>query len=225
MQHVVVTIDGPAGAGKSTVAKKLARRMGALYVDSGAMYRAVAWLAVHYRVPENQEELLLNLLSEHPLELHRSHHGIMEISVDGHPVADQLRTPQVSNIVSQVAAHPRVRQQLTRWQREVGKRESVVMDGRDIGTVVFPDAQVKVYLTASLTERARRRVAELSDQGYSLSTEELIGAIESRDEQDASRTVAPLQPAADAYHIDSTGKSVAEVVDEILILVHKVTHE
>ena len=225
MQHVVVTIDGPAGAGKSTVAKELAQRLGALYVDSGAMYRAVAWLAVHYHVPANEEEPLLQMLSEHPLKLYRSRQGTMEIFVDGHSISDQLRTPQVSDIVSQVAVHPRVREQLTQWQRETGKHESVVMDGRDIGTVVLPDAQVKIFLTASLAERARRRVTELSNQGYPLTTEELIEAIESRDEQDTSRAVAPLQPATDAYHIDSTEKNVAEVVEEILILIRKVTHE
>lgn len=214
--HLTIAIDGPAGAGKSTVAKTVARRLGLLYVDTGAMYRAAAYLAVKYGVPTDDESAIVDLLNRHPLSFERRSDDTLQILVDGVPVQDELRTPEVSSVVSPLSAHPRVRTELTRIQRQLSEHQGVVMDGRDIGTVVLPNAALKVFLTASLAERAARRAQELRAKGHEVRLSDLQRAIDERDAQDASRHVAPLRPAPDARILDSTGKPVEAVVQEIL---------
>lgn len=216
MQHISIAIDGPAGAGKSTVAKEVARRIGILYVDTGAMYRTIAWLALQHQVSTNDAEGLKQLISLHDIRMAQSDHGDLQIYVDGVVVSDPLRSQDVSNAVSAVSVHPQIRQVLTEWQRALSQQTSVVMDGRDIGTVVLPDAQVKVYLTASLQERATRRAKELNERGISIAVDQLTEDMMVRDTRDATREVAPLRVAEDARHIDSTGKTIDQVVDEIL---------
>jgi cytidylate kinase len=224
MRQVSIAIDGPAGAGKSTVAKRVASKLGLLYVDTGAMYRGVAWLAVTHKVDVANELGVMNLLRDHRLHFERNETNALDVYVDGEQISAFLRSPEVSNCVSQLSVHPNVRQLLTQWQRDFAARYSVVMDGRDIGTVVIPSADVKVFLTASLDERAKRRAEEFSNKGFSATAEDLKGAISERDTRDSSRDIAPLRFADDAHSIDSTGKSVEEVVDEILHLVEQVTH-
>lgn len=223
MHHMTIAIDGPAGSGKSTVAQELSERLGLLYLDTGAMYRAVAWLALQHNVSPGDSSSIVQLMRNFPIHLEQSDEGRVEIWAGSKNVTRELRTPEVSNTVSDVSAHPDVRRELTTLQQAVSRRYSVVMDGRDIGTVVLPDATVKVFLTASLEERARRRRREFIESGFSSATEQVAAELAKRDKQDSSRTVAPLKPASDAYCIDSTGKSVDEVILEIMNIVeHKI---
>ncbi|QQE76830.1 (d)CMP kinase [Alicyclobacillus sp. SO9] len=221
MHHMTIAIDGPAGSGKSTVAQELAERLGLLYLDTGAMYRAVAWLALQRGVSPQDSSSIVQLMRKSPIHLERTEQGNVEIWVGSNNVTRELRTPEVSNAVSAVSAHPDVRSELTTLQRELSSQHPVVMDGRDIGTVVLPHATVKVFLTASLEERAKRRRREFIESGFSSATEQVAAELAKRDEQDSSRTVAPLKPAQDAHRIDSTGKSVDEVVLEIMTIVEQ----
>jgi cytidylate kinase len=223
MRRLTIAIDGPASAGKSTVAKALAERLGLCYVDTGAMYRGVAWLALKHGVRVEDEEAVLQLLERHPLQFKRNDAGSIDVCFNGRSIASELRSPEVSEVVSILSALPGVRRLLTEWQREFSRQYSVVMDGRDIGTVVLPDADVKVFLTADLRERAERRRREFLERGYEVSPEELEAALRERDERDATREIAPLKPAPDAICIDSTGKTVSQVVEEILSHVKRVT--
>jgi cytidylate kinase len=224
MGHVNIAIDGPAGAGKSTVAKEVARRLGILYVDTGAMYRSVAWLVIHYGTAEMGSDEIMALLKQHPLRFEPDSSGALEVYVDDRSITTELREPSVSEIVSKLSVYADLRVVLTQWQREFGERYSVVMDGRDIGTVVLPEANVKIFLTASLDERSRRRAMEFRDQGYATDVEAIRSAIAERDDRDQTRAVAPLRPAHDAHIIDSTGNTVLQIVEQILALVERVTH-
>jgi cytidylate kinase len=222
MRHLSIAIDGPAGAGKSTVAKEVARRLGLLYVDTGAMYRAVAWLALRWHVQSSDEAALIELLQRHPLHFERGDSGTLDVYAEGYRINAELRSPQVSETVSQLSVHTQVRQRLTEWQRSFSERQPVVMDGRDIGTVVLPDADLKIFLTADLRARAERRALEFRSEGFSVSVDELQTQIHQRDARDSTRQAAPMRKADDAYQIDSTGKSIQAVVDEVLVLVDKV---
>lgn len=223
--HISIAIDGPAGAGKSTVAKAVASRLGLLYVDTGAMYRAAAYVAIHSgRNPEDESQVL-EALRAHPLSFQRRDDGTLDIFMDETCITPYLRTPEISQVVSQLSAHPAVREQLTKHQRQFRERHGVVMDGRDIGTVVMPNADLKVFLTASLEERARRRVGELISSGHAADEESIRKSIAERDARDASRDVAPLRPAEDARILDSTGQSIDAMVQQILVWVDEVTHE
>lgn len=214
--HLSIAIDGPAGAGKSTVARAVAERLGLLYVDSGAMYRAVAYLTIRHQAMPHDEESVLEVLSLHPLSFEQCTDGSLDIYADGELISGELRSPEVSRIVSPLSTHSRVRERLTQIQRNFREDHGVVMDGRDIGTVVMPDATLKVYLTASLTERTARRVGELQTQGNSVDTASIRRAIEERDRRDSSREIAPLKPAPDARILDSTGQSIEAIVAQIL---------
>jgi len=212
---VIVAIDGPAGAGKSTVARQVAERLGTGYLDTGAMYRAVAYLAAQRGVAATDGERLAAIARGHRLTMRPSSGG-MAIAVDGTDVSQQIRMPDVTASVSAVAAHPGVRAAVTAVQRQVLGTGSWVCDGRDIGTTVWPDAELKVFLTASVAERARRRGAELAARGTPEPLEDVEAAIAERDHQDATRDASPLRAALDAIVLDTSDLSVDQVVATIV---------
>jgi cytidylate kinase len=207
----VVAIDGPSGAGKSTVARGLARALGFGYVDTGAIYRAIAWLADEEAAAWDQGPLLAALARRHRFAFDAD--GTLE--VDGRAPGDALRTPRISRGASVVAAHPAVRAALLELQRELGRDGGVVLEGRDIGTAVFPDAEIKFFLDATVPERARRRHAELTARGEAVSLEEVEREQEARDRADRERPISPLVRAADARAIDCDDLTAAEVVAEM----------
>ncbi len=210
-KKISVAIDGPAGAGKSTVARMVASALGYIYVDTGAMYRAVAWAVVDADVVPSDADAVCALAEQIVIRLEpgRVFAGETEIT-------DKIRTPEISNLTSPISALPCVRNRLAALQREMGRQGGVVMEGRDIGTVVLPDAEVKVFLTASQSERVRRRRAELGASGIELSIKQLEADIAARDGRDASRDVAPMVPAQDAILLQSDGMDVKQVVSRIL---------
>jgi len=211
----VIAIDGPVGAGKSTVAQALAQRLGYRYVDTGAMYRAVAWKARAEGVDVNDREAVAAIARAVQIEFLPGRRG-QHILVDGTDVTETVRSPQISERASIVSAYPEVREAMVALQRRMGKDGCVVMEGRDIGTVVFPDAEVKIYLDATLDERARRRYEELRKKRERVTLEGVRQALEQRDRRDSTRTHSPLRPADDSTAIDTTSMSVKQVVGEIL---------
>jgi len=225
VQHFAIAIDGPAGAGKSTVARELAKRMGLLYIDSGAMYRAVSWLAITHGIDPIEESEILLLLQNNSLQFEKNTDGLLDVYANGVLINSKLRSPEVSNIVSTVSTHRKIRVLMTDWQRQFAEKYSVVMDGRDIGTVVLPDANLKIFLTADLHERALRRENEFAQKGFDLSRDEIMQSMHERDLQDTNRDIAPLCQAKDAILIDSSGKSIAQVVDAIMACARQVSND
>lgn len=211
--RTIVAIDGPAGAGKSTIARRVAERMGFLYIDTGAMYRAVALAALRAGVALDDERMLTPLAEGARIELGGG------VRWNGEDVTAAIRTPEVSQGASKVAAVPGVRAAMVRKQQEMGARESVVMEGRDIGTVVFPQADVKVFLTASAEERARRRVEELRAKGGTADIAEVAREMKERDLRDSTRDTSPLKKAEDGIEVDTTGLSLDQVEAAVLRLV------
>ncbi|MYF35692.1 MAG: bifunctional pantoate--beta-alanine ligase/(d)CMP kinase [Synechococcus sp. SB0678_bin_12] len=212
----IIAIDGPAGTGKSTVTRLLAARLGLLHLDTGAMYRAVAWLVLENRQPIRSGGALQQLLETMELQLAWGDHGQQVIRINGVDVSDAIRLPRVTATVPRVAALPEVRQVLTRQQRAFGRQGGLVSEGRDMGTAVFPQAELKVYLTATAAERARRRAADMTQRGQApppLAT--LEAQIAERDHLDRTRTEAPLRPAEDGVVVATDGISVEQVVDEL----------
>ncbi len=210
----VVAIDGPAGAGKSTVAQMAAKELGYTYIDTGAMYRAVAWKTLATGKPVT-DELIVSIAQDIDIELHYVD-GHTTVAVDGTDVTAAIRTPEVSHIVSRVAALGPVRERLVALQRRMATNGGVLMDGRDIATHVLPDADVKIYLTASIEERARRRWKELRAKGNDVSLEEIEHDIAARDKADMEREISPLIKAEDAVLLDTTGLTIDEVVARIV---------
>lgn len=210
-----IAIDGPAGAGKSTVAKLLAKRLGIIYLDTGAMYRAIALKTIEQHIDPFDVEALKEMLESTTIDIYYIDQE-QRVLLDGRDVTDFIRTPEVSEEASKVAAIPIVRLKLVELQRDIAKTRDVVMDGRDIGTFVLPDANLKFYLTASVDERARRRYQELRLKGYVCSLKDIREEIRARDKNDSERELAPLRKADDAILIDSTGKAVDEVVEEMM---------
>lgn len=212
-----IAIDGPAGAGKSTVAQQVAKRLGILYVDTGAMYRAVTLTALVRGCSIEDEHSLREMLDAIDLMLEIKN-GVQHVYVDDKDVSEAIRSREVTKHVSTVAAYPLVRERLVDMQRRIASHKDVVMDGRDIGTSVLPDAEVKIFLTASIEERARRRMEEFEKKGVHADYAELLRDIEERDRKDSKRAIAPLKQAEDAIRLDTTGRSIDEVVDRIVTL-------
>ncbi|GGC99699.1 (d)CMP kinase [Pontibacillus salipaludis] len=218
-QNIAVAIDGPAAAGKSTVAKIIAEKLTYVYIDTGAMYRALTYKAIKEGVSLEEETSLMNLLTDTTIDLQQSTDG-QKVILDGKEVTLDIRTEEVTNQVSIVAKHGEVRHEMVKRQRELALKRGVVMDGRDIGTHVIPDAEVKIFLIASVQERAERRHKENLEKGFSSDLEKLKDEIRRRDQLDSEREVSPLLKAEDAIEIDTTALSITEVAEKILRVVH-----
>jgi cytidylate kinase len=216
LSYFSIAIDGPAGAGKSTIAKLISKRLGIIYLDTGAMYRAVALKAIRQGIDTKSRENLSRLIDNVNIEIHYFENE-QRIFLDGEDVSDKIRTPEVSIGASDVSAMPEVRLKMTALQREIASKNSVVMDGRDIGTYVLPNADYKFFLTASFEERARRRYLEQIGKGATgVTPEDIKSDIEYRDKNDSERAFAPLKKAGDAIMLDTTNMMVEEVANKIL---------
>lgn len=211
---MVIAIDGPSGAGKGTVAREVASTLGYRHVDSGAMYRAVGWKALRDAVPFEDERAIAALAGQSAIEI-----ADATVTIDGHDVTRAIRTPEIDRAATAVARLPRVREVLVARQRALGDAGGIVMEGRDIGTVVFPGADVKIYLDASPDERARRRANDPAHTPGTTTAAEIASQLTERDEADRTRAVSPLYAATDAVVIDTTGKTVNEVVAEVMAVV------
>jgi len=214
----VVAIDGPAASGKSTTARMVARRLGYLWVDTGAMYRALALKALREGIRPDDRERLKEMVDRTDVYLEERDGGL-RVFLDGEDVTEAIRSPEVTRAVSWVCTFPFVRQAMMRLQREMACGGGVVMEGRDIGTVVVPDAEVKVFLDADIKERARRRWKELGERGVNVSLEEVERELAERDRKDAEREHAPLRRAPDAIVVDTTDLSIDEQVDRIVQMI------
>ena len=213
-KKIRIAIDGPAAAGKSTIAKMTAEKLGYTYIDTGAMYRALAHKALNRNIDTTDGEVLEHLLKETEIILQTSNKG-QAVIMDGQDVSEEIRSPQVTANVSAVAVHTGVRELMVDKQRQLGEEAGVVMDGRDIGTAVLPDAELKIFMTASVEERANRRHLENGKRGITTQLEQLKREISERDRIDSERETSPLMQAEDAILIDTTVMSIEEVVERI----------
>lgn len=214
-RRLIVAIDGPSASGKSTAGKELARRLGYLYIDTGAMYRTVALAAVRANISYQQVDQLVQLAHRIRIDL-KGEPRDLHVFLDGEDVTEAIRTPEISSGASKVSAIAGVRQALVERQREMGAVGGVVMDGRDIGTHVFPKADVKFFLIADLMKRAHRRNLEEQKRGYNVPLEQTIQEIEERDRRDQLRAYAPLKPAEDSIQLNTSDKSPEQVVEAML---------
>ncbi len=213
-EKIRIAIDGPAGSGKSTTARLLAQKLGYLYIDTGAMYRAATLSVLRAGIDIHDEQAVVKHVRQLTITL-KIVDGVQRTFLNGEDVTDQIRTPQINQVISIISSYPGVRQVLIEQQRALAKKGGVVMDGRDIGTVVLPQAELKVFLVASLEERARRRQRDLERQGIKMDLEAVKAEIVKRDQLDSSRSTAPLKKAEDARELDTTNLTIKEQVEII----------
>ncbi len=216
MNYKSIAIDGPSGAGKSTLAKLLASELGYLYVDTGAIYRTVGLCAFRRGIAPEDRAGVVAMLGTFSLDLKHGEDGLQHMYLDGEDVSEDIRRPEISMYASAVSALPEVREFLMEMQRGLARRQNVIMDGRDIGTVVLPDADLKLFLTASAEDRAQRRYAELREKGIVTDFETVLADMATRDKNDASRAAAPLRQAEDAVLVDTTGNTLEESFQMLL---------
>ncbi len=221
-KKIRIAIDGPAAAGKSTVAKNIAKKLNIVYIDTGAMYRALTLKALDKNIDIKDEQALIQMLKATEIELVQQENE-QKVLLDGYDVTEDIRNQKVTNVVPYVAEHKQVREELVRRQRKLADRISVVMDGRDIGTHVLPDAELKIFLIASVEERAKRRHQENVEKGFPSDLAQIMKEIKERDERDSNRATSPLVQAEDAIAIDTTSLSIEEVTEKILQEVKKIT--
>ena len=215
-----IAVDGPAGAGKSTIARMVAHRLGFIYVDTGAMYRAVALFCIQKGIHTEDKEAVEQAVGEaHITICHKN--GMQQVLLNGQDVSGEIRTEEVGNAASAVSAYPAVRAHLLNLQRSLAKENSVIMDGRDIGTCVLPDATVKIYMDAEISERTKRRCGELKEKGIVFDFDKVKQEITQRDENDKNREFSPLKMADDAIFFDSTYKTAEEVKNEIINIINE----
>ncbi|QGH34810.1 (d)CMP kinase [Gracilibacillus salitolerans] len=215
-KEIAIAIDGPAAAGKSTVAKKVAKKLGYIYIDTGAMYRSLTFSVLNNQIDINNSELVIKHLHDITIDINAN----QQVFINHEDVTDAIRTEEVTKNVSAIASISEVRQEMVNRQQKLAEKRAVVMDGRDIGTQVIPDAEVKVFLVASVEERAERRHTENIQKGFPSDLGQIKHDIEKRDKMDSEREVSPLKKAADAIEIDTTSLSVDEVAKKILSLVN-----
>lgn len=215
---IAVAIDGPAGAGKSTIARAAAAQLGFVYVDTGALYRTIGLAVCRRGIDGTDVPGILATLPEIQVGL-TYQDGAQHVLLDGEDVSDAIRTPQISTYASQVSSVPEVRAYLLDLQRDLARRQSVIMDGRDIGTVILPDAKVKIFLTASPEKRAARRCAELREKGQDVTVEDILADMERRDALDASRAAAPLKQAEDAVLVDTSDLTLEQSIEAVLTVI------
>lgn len=222
MKKFAVAVDGPAGSGKSTVAKEIAKALGILYIDTGAMYRTVGMACLKKGIDPTDEEAVVASLDSLDMKIFPEAGG-QRILLDGEDITSRIRTEEIGKAASSVAAYQKVREKLVEIQQGLAKEQSVIMDGRDIGTKVLPDAEVKIYLDASVEERAKRRVGELEAQGKTADLETIREEIAQRDYQDMHRENSPLCRAEDAVNVDTTGLDIPAVTAKLLTLIAEKT--
>ena len=220
-EHFSIAIDGPGGAGKSSLAKAVAKKLSILHVDTGAIYRTIGYAAFARGLNAKDESQIAPLLKTIRIDMAFDEAGRQKMLLDGKDVSREIRLPEISMYASNVSALPCVRAYLLEMQRDIARKRSVIMDGRDIGTVVLPDADLKIYLTASAEERARRRCLELSERGTPEPYEAVLREINERDEQDMHRAIAPLREAADAIRLDTSALNVDESEQALLKLIQE----
>ncbi len=221
MKQYSVALDGPSGAGKSTIAKAVAAKLGLLYVDTGAIYRSVGYAAFLRKIEPDDAENITKMLPKLRIEMKYAADGLQHMYLDGEDITTQIRLPEISMYASKVSAIPAVRAFLLEMQRKFAREQSVIMDGRDIGTVVLPHAQVKVFLTADAEERAKRRYLELEKRGTPRPYDEVLKEVNERDYNDMHRAIAPLCQAEDAVLLDTTNLDFDESVQALLTIIEK----
>ena len=219
MKTISIAIDGPSGAGKSTLAKSVSRALGYLYVDTGAIYRTIGYGAYAKGVNPGDGQAVAALLPELEIGLTYGEDGLQHMTLNGEDVTEKIRLPEISLYASAVSAYPAVRAHLLEMQRKLAREHNVVMDGRDIGTVVLPHAQLKIFLTASPEERARRRFRELIAKDPATDYNQVLAEIKQRDYQDSHREIAPLKPAEDAVYVDTSDLNLEQSVDKVTELI------
>ena len=218
MSHIQIAIDGPSGAGKSSLSRAVAKAMGIVYVDTGALYRTVGYFARSKGIPPEEISRIVPLLPEITIEV-RYENGVQCVYLNGENLGDRIRENEISMYASKVSAIPEVRAFLLDTQKDIARKSSVIMDGRDIGTVILPNADVKIFMTASNEVRARRRVAELCEKGMPASYEEVLSDMIRRDEQDRNRDVAPAVAAPDAIHFDNSYEGFDQALRALLSVI------